>query len=238
MLPQDRMIRCRTRAWPPSARSGLASTSGSLTPLLLEARPDLIRRRLDLGREDQHHVEEIGELADRPLAALAAQRRGGLARLLDQLRVERFAVHVREHQHRARGGVLHDRRDQTALVEPDLGRHVASPLGRTFTPRRPSSSFNAATAISPEWKIDAARPASAPVRLNSSTKSVAVPAPPDAITGTRTASATRAVRSSSKPSRVPSRSIDVSRISPAPASTPRRAHSTASSPVGVRPPST
>src|SRR5437899_3225594 len=152
--------------------------------------------------------------------------------------VERLAIHVREHQHRAGRGVLHDRGDEAALVEADLLGHVASTLGRTFTPRRASSAFSADTVISPEWKIEAASPASAPVRANSSTKSAALPAPPEAITGTRTASATRAVRSSSKPSRVPSRSIEVSRISPAPAATPRRAQSTASIPVGVRPPST
>ena len=47
---------------------------------------------------------------------------------------------------------------------------------------------------------------------------------------------TAAVSSRSKPSRVPSRSIDVSRISPAPRSTASTAHATASSRVGVRPP--
>jgi len=43
-----------------------------------------------------------------------------------------------------------------------------------------------------------------------------------------TASATAAVSSQSKPARVPSRSIDVSRISPAPRASASRAHSTAS----------
>ncbi len=40
----------------------------------------------------------------------------------------------------------------------------------------------------------------------------------------------------SKPAVVPSASIELSRISPAPSCTPRRAHSTASIPVPVRPP--
>src|SRR6185503_6233335 len=89
MWLRSRMMRCRTREWRLSVRSGLASTSGSLTPLLLEASPDLIGRRLDLCREDQHHVEQIGELADRPLVALAAQRGGRLTCFLDELRRDR-----------------------------------------------------------------------------------------------------------------------------------------------------
>ena len=63
-----------------------------------------------------------------------------------------------------------------------------------------------------------------------------VPTPPLAITGTLTASATARVSARSKPSRVPSRSMLVSRISPAPAAVIRRAQSTASRPVGLRPP--
>ena len=63
-----------------------------------------------------------------------------------------------------------------------------------------------------------------------------MPTPPDAITGTSTASATARVSARSKPSRVPSRSMLVSRISPAPASAMRCAHSTASRPVALRPP--
>src|SRR5439155_11481558 len=89
--------------------------------------------------------------------------------------VERLAIHVREHQHRAGRGVLRDRGDEAALVEADLLGHVASTLGRTFTPRRASSSLRADTRVSPEWKIEAASPASAPVRSNSSTKWATVP---------------------------------------------------------------
>ena len=63
-----------------------------------------------------------------------------------------------------------------------------------------------------------------------------MPTPPLAMTGTPTASTTARVRARSKPSLVPSRSIDVSRISPAPSATARVAHSSASIPVGVRPP--
>src|SRR3954470_949991 len=63
-----------------------------------------------------------------------------------------------------------------------------------------------------------------------------LPAPPEAITGTLTARDTARVSSTSKPSRVPSRSMLVSRISPAPAADMRCAHCTASSPVARRPP--
>ena len=66
----------------------------------------------------------------------------------------------------------------------------------------------------------------------------ASPAPPLAITGTGTASATARVSARSYPVRAPSRSMLVSRISPAPRSAPSRAHSMASRPVGVRPPAT
>ena len=52
---------------------------------------------------------------------------------------------------------------------------------------------------------------------------LSVPTPPLAITGTGTASATALVSSRSKPCFVPSRSIEVSRISPAPSATTSRA---------------
>src|SRR5574341_652027 len=62
------------------------------------------------------------------------------------------------------------------------------------------------------------------------------PAPPDAITGIDTASATARVNSRSYPSRVPSRSMLVSKISPAPRASASRAHSTALRSVPFRPP--
>ena len=64
--------------------------------------------------------------------------------------------------------------------------------------------------------------------VKTSAKCSRPPAPPEAITGMFTASETAAVSSQSKPARVPSRSIDVSRISPAPRASASRAHSTAS----------
>ena len=62
------------------------------------------------------------------------------------------------------------------------------------------------------------------------------PTPPEAITGTDMESLTREVRSRSNPFLVPSRSILVSRISPAPKSAIFLAHPIASIPVGLRPP--
>ena len=59
-------------------------------------------------------------------------------------------------------------------------------------------------------------------RATPSARWSSVPTPPLAITGTPTASLTAAVSSRSKPSRVPSRSIEVSRISPAPRVAPPR----------------
>ncbi len=82
----------------------------------------------------------------------------------------------------------------------------------------------------------AASTASAPPSSTPSAMCSSVPTPPEAITGTPTASLTARVRARSKPSRVPSRSMLVSRISPAPARSICRAHSSASIPVGRRPP--
>ena len=71
--------------------------------------------------------------------------------------------------------------------------------------------------------------------VKTSTKWSSVPAPPDAMTGIETARDTAAVISQSKPTFVPSRSIDVSRISPAPRDSASRAHSTASRSAAVCP---
>ena len=63
-----------------------------------------------------------------------------------------------------------------------------------------------------------------------------VPTPPEAMIGTGTAARTARSRSRSKPDLVPSRSMLVSRISPAPAAAMRCAQPTASIPVPRRPP--
>ena len=63
-----------------------------------------------------------------------------------------------------------------------------------------------------------------------------LPAPPLATTGTPTASLIRRVITRSNPALVPSASMLLSTISPEPSDTARRAQSTASSPVALRPP--
>ena len=82
----------------------------------------------------------------------------------------------------------------------------------------------------------AAKTASAPPSVTPSTRCSSAPTPPEAMTGTSTASVIVEVSGRSKPFLVPSRSIDVSRISPAPRRTTSLAHTTASTPVRVRPP--
>ena len=79
-------------------------------------------------------------------------------------------------------------------------------------------------------------PASAPPSSTPSTRWSRLPTPPEAITGIDTASQMARVTPSSKPSLVPSRSMLVSRISPAPSSIILTAQATASIPVGLRPP--
>ena len=96
-------------------------------------------------------------------------------------------------------------------------------------------SLTSAIESSPKWKIEAASTADAPARTPS-TMCCTVPAPPDAMTGTSTAAVTLRTSSTSNPRFEPSKSIDVSRISPAPSSAARVAHATTSTPVGLRPP--
>jgi len=110
--------------------------------------------------------------------------------------------------------------------------------GRTVRPASAIAVLASATVNSPKWKIDAARTASAPPSVTPRTRWSSVPTPPEAMTGTFTRSATARVTSTSKPSLVPSRSIEVSRISPAPRAATRSTHSSTSTPVGVRPPCT
>src|SRR6266567_367149 len=69
-----------------------------------------------------------------------------------------------------------------------------------------------------------------------STRWSRLPTPPEAMTGTGTLSAMACVSGRSNPCRVPSRSIDVSKISPAPSDTTSCAYSMASIPVELRPP--
>src|SRR5438477_2097625 len=89
---------------------------------------------------------------------------------------------------------------------------------------------------SPKWNIEAASTAVAwPWRMPS-TRWSRLPTPPEAMTGTGTLSAMACVSGRSNPCLVPSRSIEVSRISPAPSETTSWAYSIASIPVEFRPP--
>src|SRR6476469_9930455 len=89
---------------------------------------------------------------------------------------------------------------------------------------------------SPKWKIEVASTAVAWPSRMPSTRWSRLPTPPEAITGTGMLSATALVSGRSKPCLVPSRSIEVSRISPAPSETTSWAYSMASIPVELRPP--
>src|SRR5271163_1639729 len=88
------------------------------------------------------------------------------------------------------------------------------------------------------WKMEAARAASAAPSEKICAKCSGSFAPPEAMTGTVTAREIAPVSGVSKPICVPSRSTDVRRISPAPSSTPRCAHTSASRLAESRPPRT
>src|SRR4029077_1042942 len=120
-----------------------------------------------------------------PQASLARvePRAAGLASL-----PPRFLVHVGEHQHLSRLGVLDDSGHQ-ALRK--IWTHSL-----TSRPIAARSRFTPDTESSPKWKTDAASAASAPPVLRASYMCRAEPAPPEAITGSRTAELT--ARSSSR----------------------------------------
>src|SRR5207245_7700665 len=94
---------------------------------------------------------------------------------------------------------------------------------RTRIPRRERSALIPSTVSSPSWNTDAASTAAAPAR-NACATCARSPIPPEAITGTRKAPATACRSSKSCPRRLPSRSLLLSRLSPAPTNSPSRAH--------------
>src|SRR5262249_12244050 len=158
---------------------------------------------------DELHLRKRRESLD-PAGEIVARKRHALA--LDELH-DASALEV-DGGDQHRGG----RREEAGGREVPGSRRTAIPLSRRYA-------FRAATAWSLKWNTDAASAASARPVVKTSTKCSNVPAPPDAITGIDTADETAAVSRQSKPARVPSRSIDVSRISPAPRSAASRAHS-------------
>src|SRR6185369_16066281 len=114
-----------------------------------------------------------------------------------------------------------------------LDQHIHKRTGIFFWAR---NRFTSPTVYSPKWKMLAASTASALPSSSTSAMCSRLPAPPLATTGTPTASLIRRVMARSNPALVPSASMLLSTISPAPSETARCAHSTASSPVGLRPP--
>src|SRR5437588_4461878 len=177
------------------------------------------------------HVAGLLALSPEPLAR-ARPVDGFLAR---HRLFQRFAVHPRDPEHPARGKILRDHGNEPLLVP----RHLVEPFVhmRTSMPRLRMCSFAWRTVNSPKWKTLAASTASAWPSLTPWARCSRLPTPPEAITGTPTASDTARVSSRSNPSRVPSRSMLVSRISPAPAPCMRFAQSMTSIPVARRPPS-
>src|SRR5262245_44876388 len=191
--------------------------------------------------DDLLHVARFLALAPQALARARPVHR--LA-ALHALR-ERCAVHPGHGKHLSALEILGDRGDQAVLAPANFlhkifgrksGLFLNTGHRRTSMPRERMCSFAWRTLKSPKWNTLAASTASAWPSSTPSAMCSAEPTPPEAITGTPTASDTARVSARSKPSRVPSRSMLVSRISPAPAASMRRAHSSASMPVPLRPP--
>ena len=136
-----------------------------------------------------------------------------------------------------RNRLLLDAASEQAEAAPgDVGRCARAAEGveagrsADTCPAARKVSFTCPMVMSPKWKTLAASTASAPASTAGG-KCSSRPAPPLAMSGTCVTSRTARIISRSKPSRVPSASIELSRISPAPSSVARRAHSTASMPA-------
>src|SRR5690606_12652770 len=171
-----------------------------------------------------------------PVLPSAARPEGDAARR--EGAAQRLGVHVAEHEDVPRPLLLDDRRQQPVAVPADAIEHDLHRTGlghRTGTPSARSASLTCPTVSSPLWNTDAASTASAPAST-AGAKCSSRPAPPLAMTGTALTSRTARTSSRSNPSFVPSASIELTSSSPAPRSTPSRAHSIASRSVSVRPP--
>src|SRR5579875_1466577 len=167
-------------------------------------------------------IEQIGAFADQAGGLIGKAGDDRLDRLLaEHLRALRAA---RREQQRGIGALrigvppLLDHLPQPLEGGPEgggiaRGRH---PHHRTGMPLAARWAFASPMRWVPKWKIEAASTAAACPARTPSTRWSSVPTPPEAMTGTRTASATARVSARSKPAWVPSRSIEVSRISPAP----------------------
>src|SRR5208282_6694495 len=128
-----------------------------------------------------------------------------------------------------------DELDSLAVLEVDAGNQH----GRRTSILRPARyRLSSRMDCMLSWNIEAASAASAAPSEKICAKCSGSFAPPEAMTGTVTAQDMTTVRGVSKPSCVPSRSTEVRRISPAPSSTPCRAHASASRFADSRPPRT
>ena len=131
--------------------------------------------------------------------------------------------------------------------EHDGGAQRQDPGARTVTVRRLIASRSPAPAGAPSPRRSAPRaggrsrrpaPPRRPSASKTSAKCAGVPAPEEAMTGIDTASFTARISSRSKPDFVPSRSMELSRISPAPSRSQVAASVTASTGRPSRPPLT
>ena len=107
----------------------------------------------------------------------------------------------------------------------DLLRSPTAQALRVLSPASSMPCFTLEISTSCRWKIPAASAAEAPVFSKTSVKCSGAPAPLLAMTGMPTAPVTMSTSSRSKPLPAPSRSMQFSRISPA----PRASTATASS---------
>src|SRR6185436_20008517 len=207
--------------------------------------------------------QQIGAFGDQMVAVVLDRRDHGLDRFLAQLLgavlralVEQFAGVGRLSSRCGPcidgGGQIMDREarhqpNSTLAPGPRPGRRPDQGLStfvgrsrqgssRIGSPARTMCSLAWRMVNSPKWNIEAASTAVAWPSRMPSTRWSRLPTPPDAITGTGTLSAIARVSGRSKPWRVPSRSMVVSRISPAPSETTSWAYSMASMPVELRPP--
>src|ERR1022692_4553936 len=189
--------------------------------------------------------------AARPVGAAAGSQRA----------VQRLVIHPAQHQHLASvvllgyggeppGHIFFQPGDDPRVQAAGRSGHHGHPASvrwsgdgcarsgrriRTGYPAARSDSFTSLIASLPKWNKLAASTASAPA-CTAGAKSASWPAPPLAITGTSTTWRIARISGRSNPAWVPSASIELSRISPAPSSTARTAHCTASSPAPRRPP--
>src|SRR3984957_15765602 len=219
--------------------------------------------KLHAARFQQHQQvkQQVGAFGDEMAAIVPDRGDHGFHRLLAELPgamlrplVQQFAgVGRLSSQCRAGidgGGEIMDcktRHQLNSNCSPRDGRYASAGFSTSVTKSRQGSSrigspartmWSLASRMvnSPKWKIDAASTAVACPSRIPLTRWSRLPTPPDAIAGTGTLSATAWVSGMSKPWRVPSRSMEVSRISPAPSETTSWAYSIASMPVELRPP--